>query len=83
MLAKYNVALQQLRPALTKTDAAPAPLYGNAFTEADLPDIPMADLPAGTPPWMASEEAWATRVGGTAPEKRRTIQIRVPDTVPL
>lgn len=83
MLAKYNTALQQLRSALTKTDAAPAPLYGNAFTAADLPDIPMADLPAGTPPWMASEEAWAARVGNTAPEKRRTIQIRVPDTVPL
>lgn len=83
MLVKYNAAIQRIRPLLGATDAAASPLYGNAFTDADLPDIPMADLPAGTPTWMSTEEEWAKRVGDTAAIKRRTIQIVVPPSVPL
>jgi uracil-DNA glycosylase len=83
MLAKYNAAIQRIGPILGATDAASSPLYGNAFTDDDLPDIPMADLPPGTPAWMSTEEEWAKRVGDTAAIKRRTIQITVPPSVPL
>lgn len=83
MLAKYNAAIQRIRPMLAATDAAASPLYGNAFTDGDLPDIPMADLPPGVPAWMSTEEEWAKRVGATAAIKRRTIEITVPPSVPL
>ena len=83
MLAKYNAAIGRIRPKLTKTDAAATALYGNAFADADLPDIPMQDLPAGIPAWMSTEEEWAKRVGDTAATKRRTIQVIVPDSIPL
>jgi uracil-DNA glycosylase len=83
MLAKYNAAIERIRAVLSTTDAAAAPLYGDAFADTDLPDIPMADLPAGTPAWMSTEEEWAKRVGDTAAIKRRTIQITVPPSVPL
>jgi uracil-DNA glycosylase len=83
MLAKYNAAISRIRAELTTTDGAAEPLYGDAFTDADLPDIPMLDLPAGTPFWMSTEEEWAKRVGDTAAVKRRTIQITVPASVAL
>lgn len=83
MLAKYNAAIGRIRPRLTKTDAAATALYGNAFADADLPDIPMQDLPAGIPTWMSTEEEWAKRIGDTAAAKRRTIQVIVPDSIPL
>ena len=83
MLAKYNAAIVRIRLALGATDAAAAPLYGYAFIDADLPDIPMMDLPPGVPTWMSTEEEWAKRIGETAAIKRRTIQIAVPLSVPL
>jgi hypothetical protein len=64
-------------------DGAPAAAYGASFTPGDVPDIPIADLPAGTPPWMATEDAWATREGKTPLAKRRTIQIVVSKSVVL
>jgi len=36
------------------------------------------DVPAGTPPWMCTEKAWATRKGDTVLMKRRKIVVRVP-----
>jgi uracil-DNA glycosylase len=83
MLAKYNAAIERIRPILGATEDDAAPLYGNAFTDADLPDIPMADLPPGVPTWMSTEEEWAKRVGDTAAIKRRTIQVTVPAAIPL
>ena len=82
MLLKYNSTIAALRPLVTG-DAPPAALYGDTFVDADLPDVPMADLPGGTPPWMSTEEAWAARSGTTAALKRRTIKITVPDSVVL
>jgi uracil-DNA glycosylase len=83
MLAKYNAAIGRIRAVLSTTDAAASSLYGNAFSDDDLPDIPMADLPPGTPAWMSTEEEWAKRVGDTVTIKRRTIQITVPPSVLL
>lgn len=83
MLAKWNTAIAALAPSVIHPDAAPAAAYGASFIPADLPDIPMADLPAGTPPWMATEDGWAKRVGKTAQAKRRTIQIVVPKSIVL
>ncbi len=83
MLAKWNAAVAALMPSVIHPDGVPAAAYGTSFTPADLPDIPMADLPAGTPPWMATEDGWAKRVGTTAAIKRRTIQVLVPRSIDL
>jgi hypothetical protein len=43
----------------------------------ELVDIPPFDVPAGTPSWMRGTDGWASRVGSTAAEKRRTISVEV------
>jgi hypothetical protein len=83
MLGAWNSAISALSPAVVHRDAEFGTPYGASFTPGDLPDIPMADLPAGTPPWMATEDGWATREGKTAVIKRRTIHIVVPKSVVL
>ncbi len=83
MLTAWNAAIVALTPSVVHRDGAPAAAYGASFTPGDIPDIPMADLPAGTPPWMATEDAWATREGKTPLAKRRTIQIVVSKSVVL
>ncbi len=83
MLTAWNAAIAALATSVTHHDSAPAPAYGQVFLPGDLPDIPMADLPAGTPPWMATEDAWATRVGKTPLLKRRTIHVVVPKSIVL
>lgn len=79
MLQNWNTALQALHPKITNPDnAVPLSLYGNAFAAGDLADIPAADLPAGSPPWMLGTDAWATRTGATPQQKRYSITLTVP-----
>lgn len=81
LLQDWNLGLQQLSAVVAPDVPIPLKPYGSAFLDSDMPDIPMADLPAGTPAWMASEDGWAARVGDTAADKRRTIVIKVPLSV--
>jgi len=83
MLVAWNVAIVALKPSVVHRDGAFGAPYGTSFSPSELPDIPMADLPAGTPPWMATEDGWARRDGKTAASKRRTIQVVVPKSVAL
>ena len=79
MLGKWNVALETLKPAIAHPDEdRPLDKYGDAFTEAERPEIPEIDMPAGLPDWMRSPKAWATRTGDTDDAKRRTITVKVP-----
>jgi hypothetical protein len=85
LLANWNAGMQAIRPSLTHPDVViPLSLYGSSFASADLPDIPMGDMPPGLPLWMSTEERWADRQkGGTAEQKRRTIVTTVPNSVVL
>jgi uracil-DNA glycosylase len=79
MLAGWNGALQQLHPQIAHPDAArPLVLYGEAFADGDLAEIPELDLPAGLPAWMRSPAAWAQRTGATPQQKRATITVAIP-----
>jgi uracil-DNA glycosylase len=79
MLRTWNAALQILHPALKHPDKkTPLSLYGDTLEDADDVEIPEFDLPAGTPPWMRSLKAWATRTGEDANEKRARIQVTIP-----
>ena len=79
MLAQWNGAITVLRPKL-ETDAPPqSSPYGDDFKPEELPAIPPGDLPAGTPSWMTGADGWASRVGATSVDKRRTLQVVVPD----
>lgn len=80
MLADWNEALELLRPAIDDPDTSPDPSpYGETLDrDTDLAEIPDRDMPAGTPPWMRSLDAWAARVGGDVEDKRATVEVRVP-----
>jgi len=79
MLAGWNAALQQLHPQIAHPDARrPLVLYGDAFADGDLAEIPELDVPAGLPAWMRSPAAWAQRTGTTAAQKRATITVTIP-----
>ena len=78
LLDNWNAELPGLIAAVGAPDQPPndAP-YGSAFTEADLPAIPAADLPAGLPAWMRAG-TWGERTGTSTELKRATIEIVVP-----
>jgi hypothetical protein len=78
MLDNWNKGLQAIKPAIANPDKNRAlKLYGTAFADGEKKPIPMDDLPAGTPTWMAVDDGWADRTGsGTL--KRRTITVTVP-----
>jgi hypothetical protein len=79
MLADWNAALPRLHAAITDPDAPrDLVLYGDHLTAADHTTIPLADLPAGTPPWMTTLENWASRSGADAEAKRANLTIVVP-----
>lgn len=65
MLIDWNKAVEdKLRPALKDVMDEPGPdirPYGQDFRPDELPPIPAIDLPAGLPPWMATEEDWGVR----------------------
>ncbi|MCI3221534.1 hypothetical protein [Streptomyces sp. NP-1717] len=64
---------------VTPDTQRPLDLYGEALTASDLAVIPEADLPAGLPSWMRSDEPWAAREGADSEEKRATIVVRIPE----
>jgi uracil-DNA glycosylase len=80
LLKNWNSGLDAIDAALSATDVAlPAEnRYGKTLKVGDVTEIPARDLPAGTPPWMRSLKAWATRSGKTAAEKRATIVVNIP-----
>jgi uracil-DNA glycosylase len=88
MLDQWNAALPGLREALSEHDAPPdAEPYGDDLTPGDRGQIPEADLPAGSPPWMRSLRQWASREDLLGPQatnqqraeaKRATIVVRIP-----
>ncbi len=79
LLDDWNLALQELKPAISHPDVQVDLLpYGEVLVDADLAAIPEADLPAGVPPWMRSLAAWAARVGATTEDKRATVVVTVP-----
>ena len=74
MLANWNDGLQALKPGITHPDKnRNLVLYGEAFADGDKKPIPMDDLPAGSPDWMATDDGWADRTG----TGRRKPQIQV------
>jgi uracil-DNA glycosylase len=79
MLQNWNAALTQLHAAIKNPDRVRALVpYGSSFKPGDDVAIPEKDMPAGTPAWMRSVDAWATRSGATAAAKRATVVITVP-----
>ncbi len=80
MLANWNAGLDLVDAALSSTDV-PIPStnrYGKSLKATDVAGIPAGDLPAGSPAWMRSLTAWATRSGKNALEKRATIVVTIP-----
>jgi hypothetical protein len=82
MLRNWSTAQRRLAEHIHTPDSArPLLAYGEVFAKTDLPDIPAIDLPAGTPVWMQNTNAWASRQGTTAKDKRRTIVVKVPSMI--
>jgi len=78
MLANWNQGLDAIAPHVTHPDhARPLVHYGQAFAPGDQVPIPLFDLPAGTPGWMAADDGWAQRTG-TGAAGRATITVKVP-----
>ena len=68
-----TTALQALKPGITHPDKnRNLVLYGEAFADGDKKPIPMDDLPAGSPEWMATDDGWADRTGHRAGASRRS-----------
>jgi uracil-DNA glycosylase len=64
MLANWNEGLQALDPGIAHPDKKrPLVPYGDAFADGEKKPIPMDDLPAGSPEWMAVDDGWADRAG--------------------
>ena len=90
LLENWNTALPALRAAVTPDADGPFVPYGERFAADDLRPIPELDLPPGTPDWMRSVDAWASRRAideaggpGATPDavreaKRAGIGVRVP-----
>lgn len=79
MLANWNAGMEAIAPAIAHPDTARALVpYGDAFADGDRKPIPQADLPAGSPSWMAENDGWAARTGSTAAAKRATISVTAP-----
>jgi uracil DNA glycosylase superfamily protein len=77
MLENWNVGLQALHPLANPDKQRPLRLFGDKFGPGDKSPIPLEDLPAGSPEWMAAEDNWADRTG-VGLTKRRTITVTVP-----
>ena len=78
MLANWNTALHQLKPAMHQPDVDKDLVeYGDRLQSDDYAPIPAGDLPAGLPAWMRSR-AWAVRRGETDDARRATIVVTVP-----
>lgn len=81
----WNTALTALHGAVTPDTPRPLVRYDPAIAAtgtlppADLGVIPEADLPAGLPAWMRSDEPWAHRQGGSPGETRATVVVQIPE----
>jgi hypothetical protein len=77
MLANWNKGLDALAPAIAHPDKKRklAP-YGSSFAAGEKKPIPMEDLPAGSPAWMATDDGWADRAG--TGRRRPVITVTVP-----
>jgi uracil-DNA glycosylase len=80
LLDNWNQGLQELHPLQNPDKNRPLRLFGDRFEPGDKTPIPIEDLPAGSPEWMASDDNWADRTG-TGLTKRRTITVTVPRRV--
>jgi uracil-DNA glycosylase len=79
MLANWNAGLQALAPAIAHPDKKrKLVLYGDAFADGDKKPIPMDDLPAGSPQWMATDDGWADRDG--TGRRKTIITVTAPKT---
>jgi len=78
MLQGWNTALQAIQPVVTPDVPTPLVLYGAAFLDSELPDIPQEDLPAGSPVWMCGNADFARRTGTDDRLKRVTITVTIP-----
>jgi hypothetical protein len=77
MLANWNVGLQALAPGIAHPDKnRKLVLYGDSFADGDKKPIPMDDLPAGSPLWMATDDGWADRTG--TGRRKPTITVTAP-----
>ena len=65
--------LQALAPGIAHPDKKRnLVLYGDAFADGDKKPIPMDDLQAGSPEWMATDDGWAdARAPGAASRRSR------------
>ena len=83
LLQNWNQGLDAIAPHVLHPDVArPLEHYGSEFAPGDKRPIPMADLPAGSPEWMAADDGWAERPDD-GPMKRWTITVTVPGhTIP-
>jgi uracil-DNA glycosylase len=80
LLRNWNKGLDKLAPLVEHPDVdRPLEHYGDTWAPGDRVEIPEEDLPAGLPAWMRSPTPWATRVGATPAEKRRTIAVTAPE----
>jgi hypothetical protein len=79
MLANWNDGLQALAPGIAHPDKKRTLVpYGDAFADGEKKPIPMDDLPAGSPEWMAVDDGWADRTG--AARRKPTITVTAPKT---
>lgn len=79
LLANWNAGLESIAPHVKHPDVdRPLVPYGDTWAPGDKLTIPEEDLPAGLPAWMRSPDPWASRVGASSAEKRRTIAVTVP-----
>ena len=77
MLANWNAGLQALAPGIAHPDKQRSlVLYGEAFADGDKKPIPMDDLQAGSPAWMATDDGWADRTG--TGRRKPTITVTAP-----
>jgi uracil-DNA glycosylase len=79
LLDDWNAHLPALRAHVEPDSPVPERLYGESWQDGDLVPIPEADLPAGSPSWWTSLDAWAQRTGPTAQLKRATITVTIPE----
>lgn len=78
LLADWNAHLPGLRAHIQPDQPVAEHLYSDHWEAGDLTPIPEADLPAGSPAWWTSLDAWARRTGDNAQTKRATITVTVP-----